>query len=82
MLNLKQFIADHVINRQISMFAADIEANKETLRREIENKSVCVVGGAGSIGSSFIRAVSAYLFSGHFICDGLQHGKRYPAGSG
>ena len=39
------------------MFAADIEANKETLRREIENKSVCVVGGAGSIGSSFIRAV-------------------------
>ena len=57
MLNLKQFIADHVINRQISMFAADIEANKETLRREIENKSVCVVGGAGSIGSSFIRAV-------------------------
>ena len=57
MLNLKQFIADHVINRQKSMFTADIEANKETLRQEIENKSVCVVGGAGSIGSSFIRAV-------------------------
>lgn len=57
MLNLKQFIADHVINRQTSMFAADIEANKDTLRQEIENKSVCVVGGAGSIGSSFIRAV-------------------------
>lgn len=57
MLNLKQFIADHVINRQASMFAADIEANKDTLRQEIENKSVCVVGGAGSIGSSFIRAV-------------------------
>lgn len=57
MLNLKQFIADHVINRQTSMFAADIEANKDTLRKEIENKSVCVVGGAGSIGSSFIRAV-------------------------
>lgn len=57
MLNLKQFIADHVINRQKSMFIADIEANKETLRQEIENKSVCVVGGAGSIGSSFIRAV-------------------------
>lgn len=57
MLNLKQFIADYVINRQTSMFAADIEANKDTLRQEIENKSVCVVGGAGSIGSSFIRAV-------------------------
>ena len=31
------------INRQLSMFAADIDLNKETLRREIENKSVCVV---------------------------------------
>lgn len=57
MLNLKQFIADHVVNRQESMFSADIEVNKETLCQEIENKSVCVIGGAGSIGSSFIRAL-------------------------
>lgn len=57
MLDIKQFIADHVINRQTSMFASDIEANQETLYQEIENKSVCVVGGAGSIGSSFIRAI-------------------------
>ena len=55
MINLDQFIADHVINRQQSMFADDIAANKETLRREIENRSVCVVGGAGSIGFSFIK---------------------------
>lgn len=41
MINLDQFIADHVINRQQSMFADEIEANKETLRREIENRSVC-----------------------------------------
>ena len=39
------------------MFAADIEANKETLSREIKDKKVCVIGGAGSIGSSFIKAV-------------------------
>ena len=32
-------------------------ANAETLSREIEGKSVCVIGGAGSIGSSFIKAV-------------------------
>lgn len=60
MLNLKQFIADYVINRQKSMFVADIEANKGTLRQEIEDKSVCVIGGAGSIGSSFIRAVLSF----------------------
>ena len=39
------------------MFAADIEANKEALTKEIKDKSLCVIGGAGSIGSSFIKAV-------------------------
>lgn len=31
MFNLEKFIADSVTNRPVSMFAADIEANKETL---------------------------------------------------
>ncbi len=57
MFNLDQFIADSVTKRPVSMFAADIEANKETLRQEIKGKKVCVIGGAGSIGSSFIKAV-------------------------
>jgi len=39
------------------MFAADIETNKESLIAEIKSKKVCVIGGAGSIGSSFIKAV-------------------------
>ena len=57
MFNLDQFIADSVTFRSESMFAADIEANKEKLTQEIQGKSVCVIGGAGSIGSSFIKAV-------------------------
>lgn len=57
MFNLEKFIADSVTNRPVSMFAADIEANKEILTREIQGKTVCVIGGAGSIGSSFIKAV-------------------------
>ena len=39
------------------MFASDIEANKDMLEKEIKGKSVCVIGGAGSIGSSFIKAI-------------------------
>jgi len=39
------------------MFSSDIEANKLTLTEEIKDKKVCVIGGAGSIGSSFIKAV-------------------------
>ena len=57
MFNLDKFIADSVTKRPVSMFAADIEANKETLLKEIKDKKVCVIGGAGSIGSSFIKAV-------------------------
>ena len=57
MFNLEKFIADSVTYRKESMFAADIEANRETLTREIKGKTVCVIGGAGSIGSSFIKAV-------------------------
>lgn len=57
MFNLDKFIADSVTQRPVSMFAADIEANKEILTKEIKDKTVCVIGGAGSIGSSFIKAV-------------------------
>jgi len=57
MFNLDKFIADSVTFRPVSMFAADIEANKDILSREIKDKKVCVIGGAGSIGSSFIKAV-------------------------
>lgn len=57
MRNLEQFIKDHVTFRPISMFAADIESNKDTLTKDIKDKKVCVIGGAGSIGSSFIKAI-------------------------
>ena len=57
MFNLDEFIAKHVINRETSMFLADIENNKEALTEKIAGKSVLVVGGAGSIGSSFIKAI-------------------------
>ena len=57
MFNLDKFISDCVTKRPVSMFAADIEANKKKLTEEIKGKKVCVIGGAGSIGSSFIKAV-------------------------
>ena len=57
MFNLDKFISDSVTFRPVSMFEVDIKANAETLIREIKGKKVCVIGGAGSIGSSFIKAV-------------------------
>ena len=39
------------------MFLPDIDKNRDTLYRKIRGKSVLVIGGAGSIGSSFIKAI-------------------------
>lgn len=57
MFNLSQFISSYITHRSVSMFAVDIEANKQQLAVEIQSKRVCVIGGAGSIGSSFIKAL-------------------------
>ncbi len=74
MLNIPQFIASNITLRAKSMFAEDIEANKEKLRTEIENKSVLVIGGAGTIGSSFIRAVLKFKPSKLFVVDINENG--------
>lgn len=57
MFNLSEFIYTEVVQRAGSMFLPDIEKNKLILSEKIENKTVLVIGGAGSIGSSFIKAL-------------------------
>lgn len=57
MFNLRSFIDEYITLRKVSLFYKDIEENKDTLSKEIRNKKVCVIGGAGSIGSSFIKAI-------------------------
>jgi len=74
MFNLDKFISDSVTFRPDSMFAADIEANKNTLECEIKDKKVCVIGGAGSIGSSFIKAVLRFLPKSVVVVDLNENG--------
>ena len=57
MFSIDQFISQYVTKRPSSMFKPDIENNRKVLSQRIEGKSVLVIGGAGSIGSSFIRAI-------------------------
>ena len=57
MFSIDQFISEYVTKRSASMFLNDIETSKNILAKKIEGKSICVIGGAGSIGSSFIKAV-------------------------
>lgn len=56
MTNIEQFISNYVTERATSLFASDIESNRGALTSAIKDKSMLVIGGAGSIGSSFIKA--------------------------
>ncbi len=57
MFNIDSFISEHVTKRASSLFYPDIIENNDLLIRNIHNKSVLVIGGAGSIGSSFVKAL-------------------------
>ncbi len=55
--SVDDFISSAVTGRRSSLFGDDLAAHESQLRAGIEGKSVLVIGGAGTIGSSFIRAL-------------------------
>ena len=56
-IDIPSFIAKHVTKRKSSMFERDILQFSDVLSERIQNKKVLVIGGAGTIGSSYIKAV-------------------------
>lgn len=60
MFELNGFVNRNIIKRNKSMFYDDIKNNEICLSEKIFQKSILVIGGAGSIGSSFIKAVLPY----------------------
>ena len=57
MFNISLFISDEITKREKSMFLPDIDNNRAELQKLVEGKKVLVIGGAGTIGSSYIRAI-------------------------
>ncbi len=74
MLNIPKFISDYVTFRKESMFKLDIANNRDLISQEVEGKSLCVVGGAGSIGSSFIKAILPFKPSKLIVIDLNENG--------
>lgn len=60
MMELNGFISEYVTKRQESMFLSDIEDNKYEIYNNINEKSILVIGGAGSIGSQYIKSILKY----------------------
>jgi len=69
MFDLNAFIGTYVTGRKESMFRGDLKKHHDALTAGIRGKRVCVIGGAGSIGSSFIRALLPYEPSELVIVD-------------
>ncbi|HJH44589.1 MAG TPA: polysaccharide biosynthesis protein, partial [Bacteroides fragilis] len=74
MLNIDNFIGDNITFRRSSMFVPDIAANSDRLRQEVEGKSLLVIGGAGSIGSSYIKAILPFKPSKLVVIDLNENG--------
>lgn len=69
MFNLDDFIDRYVTKRSFSIFEVDILNHNMELSASIGGKSVLVIGGAGSIGSSFIKAILPFKPSEVYIVD-------------
>ena len=72
--DISKFIERNITFRKKSMFAEDLKVNHPQLIDQIKNKSALVIGGAGSIGSSFIKAMLRYEPSSLTVVDISENG--------
>ncbi|MGY0391577.1 polysaccharide biosynthesis protein [Bizionia sp. KMM 8389] len=73
-IDIPHFINTHITKRSKSLFEADITNHKETLSRKITGKSVLVIGGAGTIGSSYIKAILKFNPGKLYVVDTNENG--------
>ncbi|NJC26133.1 polysaccharide biosynthesis protein [Neolewinella antarctica] len=71
---LNEFITKHVTERTESFFAQDLADNHDRLAAAIDGKSVLVIGGAGTIGSSYIRALLHFKPARLYVVDTNENG--------
>lgn len=74
LINIPQFIKDHITKREESFFEADIQKNHALLTSKIQGKSILVIGGAGTIGSSYIKAILRFRPAKLVVVDTNENG--------
>lgn len=72
--NLDEFIVQYVTRREKSLTRYDLIANEPWLRSRIAGKNALVIGGAGSIGSQFIKALLRYEPASLVVVDSSENG--------
>lgn len=73
-LNLEDFIESKITLRKTSLLSKDLFEYNSVLNNKINNKSVLVIGGAGTIGSSYIKAILKFTISKLVVIDLNENG--------
>jgi FlaA1/EpsC-like NDP-sugar epimerase len=72
--NLDNFISQYVTGRPESLLKADFEKFNTELNNRINGRKVLVIGGAGTIGSSYIRAILRFKIAKLVVVDINENG--------
>ena len=72
--NLDHFIATYVTKRPQSLLADDFTKYATELNKRINGKKVLVIGGAGTIGSSYIKAILKFNIAKLVVVDINENG--------
>jgi len=68
------FIKTHITKRPKSLLQQDLECNQKELTKNIQGKSMLVIGGAGTIGAHFIKAALKYNPAKLYVIDHDENG--------
>lgn len=72
--NLDLFIQTHVTKRLKSLCSDDLKRFDADLKKRINTKKVLVIGGAGTIGASYIKAILKYNIKSLVVVDINENG--------
>jgi FlaA1/EpsC-like NDP-sugar epimerase len=74
LFNIEKFIGEKITGRKQSLLAEDLTTYHDAISKEINGRSVLVIGGAGTIGSSYIKALLRYKPSKLVVADINENG--------
>ncbi|NLR78604.1 polysaccharide biosynthesis protein [Chitinophaga eiseniae] len=72
--DLNAFIAGKITRRKESLLTSDLHKFDRELKHQINDKSVLVIGGAGTIGSSYIKAILKFNVKKLYVVDINENG--------
>jgi len=73
-IDTDKFIRTYVTKRQTSLLKEDLESNSSLLEERLGGKRVLVIGGAGTIGSYYIKALLKFRISRLVVVDINENG--------